>query len=587
MERLAAYEEIWLVDFEFRQPAGERPVPVCVVARELRSGRLVRLWQDELQSRPAPPYGVDGKSLFVAYYASAELGCHLALDWPMPARILDLYAEFRCMTSGLRPPNGSGLLGALNFYGLDGLAVAEKESMRELVMWGGPYSSDEQQAVLDYCQSDVDALANLLPAMLPQLDVPRALVRGRYMAAAARIERNGVPIDTTSLARIRGNWEAIQSRLIERINLDYGVYDGRKFKAVRWEAWLARNGIAWPRLDSGALALDDDTFRSMARMHPKVAPIRELRATLSKLRLHDLAVGADGHNRCLLSAFRSKTGRNQPSNTRFIFGPSTWLRSLIRPAEGWAVAYVDYAQQEFGIGAALSGDTAMQDAYMTGDPYLRFAVQAGAAPEGATKQTHKAVREQYKTCALGTQYGMSAQSLAHKLGLSPTHGQELLRRHKETYPSYWRWSDAAVDYAMLHGQLTTVLGWSVRVTKDANPRSLRNFPLQANGAEMLRLACCLVTERRIRVAAPVHDALLVEAPVSDIDQAVAETQRAMREASEIILGGFSLRTDVEIVRYPDRYMDPRGEAMWDAVTELAGDANANRLLRRYLPTTNV
>jgi hypothetical protein len=61
------------------------------------------------------------------------------------------------------------------------------------------------------------------------------------------------------------------------------------------------------------------------------AGIRELRHTLGQMRLNDLTVGVDGRNRCMLSAFRARTGRNQPSNSRFIFGPSCWLRGLISP----------------------------------------------------------------------------------------------------------------------------------------------------------------------------------------------------------------------------------------------------------------
>src|SRR5262249_9080264 len=129
-----------------------------------------------------------------------------------------------------------------------------------------------------------------------------------------------------------------------------------------------------------------------------VAPLRELRSALSDLRLNDLAVGADGRNRTILSAFRSKTGRNQPSNSRFIFGPSVWLRGLIKPPAGYGIAYVDWSQQEFGIAAALSGDTAMQAAYRSGDPYLEFAKQAGAVPKDATKEAHKEKRELFKQC---------------------------------------------------------------------------------------------------------------------------------------------------------------------------------------------
>jgi hypothetical protein len=94
--------------------------------------------------------------------------------------------------------------------------------------------------------------------------------------------------------------------------------------------------------------------------------LRELRVALSQLRLNDLTVGADGRNRCLLSAFRAKTGRNQPSNSRFIFGPSRWLRALIRPPEGYGLAYVDYAAQEVGIAGALSCDPALIAAYQSG-----------------------------------------------------------------------------------------------------------------------------------------------------------------------------------------------------------------------------
>jgi hypothetical protein len=57
----------------------------------------------------------------------------------------------------------------------------------------------------------------------------------------------------------------------------------------------------------------------------------------------------------------------------FIFGPSVWLRGLIKPPPGYGIAYIDWAQQEFGIAAALSGDPLMMDAYRSGDPYLAFA----------------------------------------------------------------------------------------------------------------------------------------------------------------------------------------------------------------------
>jgi hypothetical protein len=572
MDALAGFREVWLCDCEFSAPTGERPTPICMVAREHRTGRTLRLWREDLAGLSGLPFGTGPDCLFVSYYASAELGCLLALDWPAPARVLDLFAEFRCLTSGLTVPCGNGLLGALSWHGLDGLAAVEKDAMRQLAQRGGPYTADECVALLTYCERDVDALARLLPAMLPKIDLPRALLRGRYMAAAARIEWAGIPIDTGALDTLRTSWTAIQERLIDRIDAGRGIYVGRTFKAERFAAWLIEQGVPWPRLASGALDLSDDCFHEMGRAYPdRVSPIRELRHGLSQLRLEELAVGADGRNRGLLSAFASKTGRNQPSNSRFIFGPSTWLRGLIRPGPGRAVAYVDWEQQEFGIAAALSGDKAMMAAYRSADPYLTFAQQAGAVPRDGTKETHKAERERFKVLCLAVQYGMGADSLARRLDEAPARGRELLDLHRRTYPRYWHWSDAVEMTAMLAGQLQAAFGWTVHVGPNANPRSLRNFPLQSNGGEMMRLACILATERGIQVCAPVHDALLIEAPAEGIAEAVAATQAAMEEASELVLPGFPLRTDAKVVTYPGRYSDPRGERFWQTVWELIGE----------------
>ena len=370
-------------------------------------------------------------------------------------------------------------------------------------------------------------------------------------------------------------WTEIQDQLIARVDKGFGVFEGLTFKADQWEQWVLTHGIPWPRLQSGKLDLKDDTFKEMARAYPQVNPIRELRASMSQLRLESLSVGSDERNRTLLSCFQAKTGRNQPSNAKFIFGPAVWLRHLIHPKPGYGVAYVDWAQQEFGIAAALSGDPAMLQAYQSGDPNLTFARQAGAVPSGATKATHGPIREQYKACALAVQYGMGADSLATRIGRTPVEAQELLKMHRRTYPKFWQWSDAAVDYAKLYGRLYTVFGWPIHLgsttntTKSAgNPRSLRNFPMQANGAEMLRLACCLATERGICVCAPVHDALLIEALVDELETAVKMTQQAMAEASAAVLSGFKLRSEAKLFCYPDRYHDERGEQMWSIIGEL-------------------
>jgi hypothetical protein len=563
---MPAFREVWLVDFEFQAPPGERPVPVCLVALELGSQRTLRVWQDEFGV--APPYSVAADSLFVAYYSSAELGCHLALGWPIPVRILDLFTEFRNLTNGRKTIAGNSLLGALAYYGLDGIGAIEKTEMRDLVLRRGPRTAAEREAILGYCESDVRALAQLWPVMFPQIDLPLALVRGRYMAAVARIEAEGVPIDTKLFERLRANWTRIRDRLIADIDTEYRVFEGRTFKIARFEHYLQQTQIPWPTLPSGQLDLSQDAFRDMSKIYPRISPLRELRHALSELRLNDLAVGSDGRNRCLLSPFGARSGRNCPSNSRFIFGPAVWLRSLIQPPPGYGLAYIDWKQQEFAIAAALSGDPNMLAAYRSGDPYLEFAKQAGAVPANATREGFESVRELYKQNALGVNYGMGAQTLAARIGQPTIVARRLLDQHHEVYPQFWEWSGGCVDHAMQNGWQMTVFGWVVRVFPDPNLCSLRNFHMQANGAEMLRLACCLGTESGIRICAPVHDAVLIIAPIEQLEADIAAMRNFMAQASRLVLGGFELGTEYRTVLYPQHYSDRRGETMFTKVMAL-------------------
>jgi DNA polymerase I-like protein with 3'-5' exonuclease and polymerase domains len=393
------------------------------------------------------------------------------------------------------------------------------------------------------------------------------------MCAVAAMEHTGIPIDEQTFNLLKSRWQDIQEALIRDIDDDFGVYEGRSFKAGRFAEWLTKTGLPWKHLESGALALDDETFRSMARAYPVVAPLRELRHALGEMRLNAISVGADGRNRTLISPFQSRTGRNQPSNSRFIFGAAVWLRGLIKPAEGMAIAYLDFSSQEIAIAAALSGDVALWRAYESGDPYIQFAIDAGLAPAGATKATHGAIRSKCKTVVLGTQYGMSAHGVAAAAGMTVAEARQMLIPHRETYRVFWKWAEANVDRGLLGGVLTTPFGWQYRLDKDQspNPRSLLNWPMQAGGADMLRLACTRIVKGGIRLCAPVHDAILIEAPVKLIDRHVEDAREAMAWASSMVLGGRSCRVEADVYAYPDRYMDAeRGAQMWNRVMKLVG-----------------
>ena len=163
---------------------------------------------------------------------------------------------------------------------------------------------------------------------------------------------------------------------------------------------------------------------------------------------------------------------------------------------------------------------------------------------------------------------MVEESLALRINQPVARARQLLQLHQQTYRKYWQWQERVLNHALLEKRLWTVFGWTLHVESNPNSRSLGNFPMQANGSEMLRLACIRLVEAGVRVCAPVHDAVLIEAPIEELDDRIRHTQTIMREASALILSGFELETDVKVVRYPDRYMDERGEGMWATIMEL-------------------
>ena len=202
------FEEIWFLDTEFYPGRrlnnggrdGDPSTPLCLVAREMRSNRIVRLWQDELGR--FPPYPLDDDVLIIAYANSAEFGFHIACGWGQPACSIDAYVEFRHFTNDARIKSGDrekgfySIGGALRYFGEDGVDTAHKKDMRDRILQGPPFTNQERADILDYCESDVDALARLVPHIIPTIrSLPHALFRAQFAWVTAQQERRGIPID--------------------------------------------------------------------------------------------------------------------------------------------------------------------------------------------------------------------------------------------------------------------------------------------------------------------------------------------------------------------------------------------------------
>ena len=143
-----------------------------------------------------------------------------------------------------------------------------------------------------------------------------------------------------------------------------------------------------------------------------------------------------------------------------------------------------------------------------------------------------------KEIVLGVQYGMEAEGLAARAGLHVVEARELLQRHKETYRTFWSWAHQNVNAALAGATLYTRFGWPIRVGfgSEANPRSLLNWPMQANGAEMMRLACSMATEAGLMICAPSMTRCCSKHRPVRLNRHVSRLAAIMKEASTLVLG---------------------------------------------------
>jgi len=575
--------DVIVLDAEFVPRTGEPVIPVCLCAKSLGTGQEWRIFS-EPGVRQSCPLPVESDILYVSFSAPAEWSYFLASGWELPQTVLDLYAEEMLLTNTQKDERGKryipSLLLTLAKHGLDAMAAAEKEEMINLILRGHPFSNEERTAILTYCMEDVANTARLLPAMLTQIDVEEALLRGSFSRAVAWIEFNGIPIDRPAYDRlVRSRSELIPSlaRQVEKEN-QYGVYRSGKDGNTHWSeagftALVEHIGLQneWPRTPSGKFSAADSesdpeeeqVFKLMAQRYPCLEPLRQTRRFVTTFRQFHLPIGTDRRCRVYPSPFWTATGRSQPRGG-FIFSLPAWTRFLIKPGVGQALAYVDLVSAEFGIAGALSGDQAMLNAYRSReDVYLHLARMAGAVPPDATKKSHPEQRKLYKVGMLGAQYGQTQFGLSRKANIPLWVAHSVHQNLRKVYPVYWRWIEKQVLLAEITKKMSTPLGWGMPVTAETSHNTLCNFPMQGACADIMRLASSFMVDEGLALCATVHDAVLIEAPIGQIDADVEAAKRCWARASNIVLGGFALDADAKIVRYPDIYHDDDGEEMWE------------------------
>jgi DNA polymerase family A len=433
-DREIVCKRIVVVDSEFdaKKGKGEPPgPPVCICAIEIdQQGR-------EIEHRLAapyparPPWDRGDPFLTLGFALSAEAGSFLHVSWPFPLPAIDLYAEYMVLHNSemsrgedSKQP-GPQLIEACRRYRVVGMDKAYKEDMRALAYTKTNHTPEEITLLQDYCLDyDCRMVMRLFNAMLPRIDLLRAPIRGAFMMEIERMRWAGIPIDVPIYRLAEQRAPATVARMREELNRKLGadVYYQDIFKRKTMFQVMRRNGIPIP-VDpkTGKESCATKLIKSMIDTYPLLKRYYEDKRMIDALKNLKLEIGADGRNRFWLNPFGTKTGRNNPSTNRALFGLPHTMRSFMRPGPGMALAQVDYGSQEVGIAAALSGDPTLIADYRRGDVYREFAAVALGVLNPTEQQ-----RQVYKATVLGRIYGLGVASLARNLGLSKPQAERIL-----------------------------------------------------------------------------------------------------------------------------------------------------------------
>ena len=485
-----------------------------------------------------------------------------------------------------------------------------KKGMVDLILTAPEkFTTEEQHDIMEYCVSDLKYLPEIHEKMTAELIValrtPREQVetlqaiRGQFSAHAAIMESTGIPLDMAACVNLRRNVDMAKDKLIRDLVDNHYPFFMRK-KRTQGEllgAWtdkysqfksyvedhLSESVLkSWKLTDSGRLCTDDEYLSNFDNI-PAIYAYRQTRKLLNQLKwfrepgegegdLFD-SIGSDGRLRCFFGIYGTQTARNAPQAKRFIFAMSQWLRCLVRAPEGFVITELDYGSQEFAIGAILSKDKNMIEAYASGDPYLWFAKEAGAVPPEGTKKTHEKERNLFKATTLGLQYGMGSKSLAIKLSsdmgetITETRAQKLIDLHKRTYRIYWRWLERVEQKYQRQGFLQLPCGWAMF---GDNPQALsvRNFPTQGAGSSVIREAVRLLKNTGITAIATLHDSVYILTPENSLEP-IHIARSCLEKAFDEILQQNELKIRIDVNSHPsgEIWVPEKGAKFYELLKE--------------------
>ncbi|MBT0570818.1 DNA polymerase I [Curvibacter sp. CHRR-16] len=420
----------------------------------------------------------------------------------------------------------------------------------------------EVERVAEYACEDADQTLDVHLTLWPRIE-QNAKLRFIYELEIAssealyRVERNGVRVDAGVLAR---QSQLLGARIME-LETEAHQLAGQAFNLASpkqiGEIFFTKLGLpVVKKTATGAPSTDEEVLEKLAEDYPLPARILEHRG-LSKLKgtytdkLAALALPRTGRVHTHYAQAVAVTGRlssNDPNlqNIPIRTAEGRRVREAFVAPEGCVIASADYSQIELRIMAHLSGDAALQRAFQDGHDVHR--ATASEVFGVAIDQVSNEQRRYAKTINFGLIYGMSAYGLAKSLGIDNTAAKNFIERYFERYPGVKLYMEQTRELARAQGYVETVFGRRLYLPEIKSPNGPRragaeraaiNAPMQGTAADIIKLAMVAVQQaldaqgQATRIIMQVHDELVLEVPLAEVDWVKQEVPRLMANAATL------------------------------------------------------
>ena len=414
----------------------------------------------------------------------------------------------------------------------------------------------------EYAAEDADVTFQLYELFAPQLKKENLedlffKVEMPLMEVLAKMELEGVSLDKNWLEKesidLENDLRNLEKTIFEISGEEFNMNSPKQLGEILFEKMQLDPKAK--KTKTGQYATSEDVLQKLSGKHEIIKHILEYR-TYQKLKstyVDALPLQIDKTDNRVHTNFSqttAATGRLASVNPNLQNIPIRTLRGQqIRGAfvanPGNKIISADYSQIELRLIAEISNEENMIKAFQDGeDIHVSTASKLFNIP---LEEVTKTQRSQAKTVNFGILYGQGAFALGEQTGLSRTEAKEMIASYYETYPKLKKFMADQVTKAQDLGYVETILNRK-RHLKDINSanfvvkahaeRNAVNAPIQGSAADVIKLAMIKIDQKlteqnlKTKMLLQVHDELLFEAPIDEVESAKILIKTEMENAFE-------------------------------------------------------